>query len=68
MCPMTAPMLTIHDVASNLNVDERTVRELIRKNELRAIKIGKEWRVTEGDLNAYVDGHANCPAINNAQD
>ena len=65
MCPMTAPMLTIHDVASNLNVDERTVRELIRKNELRAIKIGKEWRVTEKDLEAYVDGHANCPAIRN---
>lgn len=65
MCPMNAPMLTIHDVASNLNVDERTVRELIRKNELRAIKIGKEWRVTEGDLANYVDGHANCPAIKN---
>lgn len=68
MCPMTAPMLTIHDVAANLNVDERTVRELIRKNELRAIKIGKEWRVTEGDLESYVDGHANCPPIKNEQE
>jgi excisionase family DNA binding protein len=65
MCPTTNPMLTIHDVATNLNVDERTVRELIRKNELRAIKIGKEWRITEGDLDNYVEGHANCPAINN---
>jgi excisionase family DNA binding protein len=52
-------MLTIHDVAANLSVDERTVRELIRKNELRAIKIGKEWRVTPDDLDSYVDGHAN---------
>ena len=56
---ITSPMLTIHDVASKLNVDERTVRELIRKNELRAIKVGKEWRITEDDLDAYVDGHAN---------
>jgi len=60
-------MLTIHDVAQNLNVDERTIRELIRKNELRAIKIGKEWRVTENDLDAYVNGHANFD-INNATD
>lgn len=57
--PSAQPMMTIHDVAASLNVDERTVRELIRKNELRAIKIGKEWRVTPDDLDAYVDGHAN---------
>jgi excisionase family DNA binding protein len=57
--PSSMPMLTIHDVAANLNVDERTVRELIRKNELRAIKIGKEWRVTPDDLDVYVEGHAN---------
>lgn len=68
MCPMIAPMLTIHDVAAKLNIDERTVRELIRKNELRAIKIGKEWRVQEDDLEAYVNGHANCPPIRNEQD
>jgi excisionase family DNA binding protein len=56
---MPATMMTIHDVAQSLNVDERTIRELIRKNELRAIKVGKEWRVTENDLDAYVNGHAN---------
>ncbi len=56
---MLHAMMTIHDVAQNLNVDERTIRELIRKNELRAIKVGKEWRVTESDLDAYVNGHAN---------
>lgn len=66
MCPIPqTPMLTIHDVAQTLNVDQRTIRELIRKNELRAIKIGKEWRVTESDLDAYVNGHANFD-INNA--
>ena len=59
-----SPMLTIHDVAQKLNVDERTIRELIRKNELRAIKVGKEWRVNEPDLDAYVNGHANFD-INN---
>ena len=60
--PHTEPMMTIHDVAEKLNVDERTVRELIRKNELRAIKVGKEWRVTENDLDGYVNGHANFGA------
>lgn len=57
--PCSSPMLTIHDVAERLNVDERTIRELIRKNELRAIKVGKEWRISEQDLDGYVDGHAN---------
>ena len=57
-------MLTIHAVAEKLSVDERTVRELIRKSELRAIKVGKEWRVTEDDFDAYVDGHANCDRRN----
>lgn len=57
--PSSPPLMTIHDVAAQLNVDERTVRELIRKNELRAIKVGKEWRVTEADLDNYVNGHAN---------
>ena len=56
---LNCKMLTIHDVAEQLNVDERTIRELIRKNELRAIKVGKEWRVAETDLDAYVAGHAN---------
>lgn len=56
---LNCKMLTIHDVAQQLNVDERTIRELIRKNELRAIKVGKEWRVAETDLDAYVASHAN---------
>lgn len=56
---LNCKMLTIHDVAQQLNVDERTIRELIRKNELRAIKVGKEWRVAETDLDGYVSGHAN---------
>lgn len=56
---LNCKMMTIHDVAQQLNVDERTIRELIRKNELRAIKVGKEWRVAETDLDAYVLGHAN---------
>lgn len=52
-------MMTIHDVAAKLNVDERTIREFIRKNELRAIKVGKEWRITDDDLDVYVNAHAN---------
>ena len=43
---LNCKMLTIHDVAEQLN-------------ELRAIKVGKEWRVAETDLDAYVAGHAN---------
>lgn len=41
---------------------ESTVRAWIRDGELRAIKMGRDWRVAVKDLEAFMEGHANRPA------
>ncbi len=58
---LSKPLLTIHEVADLLKVNESTVRQWVRAGELRAIKFGKEWRVAHKDLEAYLNAHANRP-------
>jgi len=58
---LSKPLLTIHEVADLLKVKESTVRQWVRAGELRAIKFGKEWRVSQKDLEAYLNAHANRP-------
>lgn len=53
------PLLTVHDTAEMLKVKESTVRTWIRDKKLRAIKFGREWRVTMVDLEAFLNAHAN---------
>lgn len=56
-------MLTVREVAGHLRRSTRFVRdEIIRKN-LRAIKVGDEWRVTEADLERYIDAKANVTLV-----
>jgi len=54
-------LLTPSDVAERLQVNERTVTKWLRKNDLRGYKIGKEWRVSDNDLKAFVEAGANLP-------
>lgn len=56
---LTEPMLTVHDAADYLQVRESTVRALINDKRLRAIKVGKEWRIAQGDLMAFLNENAN---------
>lgn len=37
---MTAPLLTIHDVAERLNVSERTVRAWVAAGRLAVVRLG----------------------------
>ncbi len=50
------------DVAKRLQVNERTVTQWLRKGQLRGFKIGKEWRVSESDLEAFIEASANMPS------
>jgi excisionase family DNA binding protein len=49
-------LLTVGDVARELSLGETTVRELIARGELRAIRIGRALRVRAQDLEAFVAG------------
>ena len=48
-------MLSTKQVAQRLNVAENTVRSLIEKGQLPAIRVGKLYRVDEADLRASIE-------------
>ena len=47
---MERELLNIDEVAEYLRVSERTVRELIKRGELPATKIGREYRIRKENL------------------
>jgi excisionase family DNA binding protein len=54
--------LTPFDVAKRLQMNERTVTQWLRNGHLRGFKIGKEWRVSDVDLDAFMEASANKPS------
>ena len=57
-------LLTPPQVAKHLQVNERTVTQWLRQGHLRGFKIGKEWRVSERDLDNFLEQSANIPIVN----
>ncbi len=45
---------TIEEVAKILRVSTATVRNLIERGELKAFRVGNQWRVKKEDLDAYM--------------
>lgn len=52
---------TVKDVAARLRVAEATVRHWIKAGELRAIDIGKGWRIADADLEWFLNRHQTAP-------
>jgi len=46
--------ITIPDAAKRLSVSERTIRRLIERGELRAVRVGRVWRVPMEALRDYL--------------
>ena len=46
-------LFTAKEVAQGLGVKVETIREWINQGKIRAIKIGKEYRITQSALNDY---------------
>lgn len=46
--------LTASEVASHMRVSSMTVYRLIKAGDLRAVRVGKSYRVREDDLDAYL--------------
>jgi len=55
---LSKPFLTTHDIAELLKVREQTVRTWIHGKDLRAVKLGREFRIAAKDLEAFVNEHA----------
>jgi len=48
-------LLEVAHVAHRLSVSIEFVRRLIRTGQLTAIRIGRRWRVSEADLQAWME-------------
>ncbi len=55
---LSKPFLTTQEIAELLKVREPTVRAWIHSRDLRAVKLGREFRVAVKDLQAFVDERA----------
>jgi excisionase family DNA binding protein len=53
-------LLTIKELATYLQLDPNTVYRWCRENMLPAVKMGKEWRVSQRDLDAFVMARRNA--------
>ncbi len=47
-------LLKILEVAAELGLAPKTIRVLIKRGELRGIRIGRVWRVDQDDLDLFV--------------
>ena len=48
-------LLRVKEVADALSVSNMTIYRLIRDGELAAVRVGHGWRISEGDLTAYLE-------------
>ncbi len=51
----TEALYTIAEVALKLRVNEITIRRLIQKRQLSAMIIGRQFRISESQVKAYLD-------------
>lgn len=47
-------LLTVAEVAAELRVSTMTVYRLVNSGEVAAFRIGKNYRIKRGDLDAYL--------------
>ncbi len=51
---MTKQLYSTEEVAEQLGLHVRTVRGYVRDGRLRAVRVGKQYRITREDLEAFV--------------
>lgn len=63
---MIEKYFTVEQVSVMLNMHPKTIQRYIREGKLRAIKIGKGWRVTGHDLSVFTEKEETAVSSNNA--
>ena len=51
----TKKVYTLEEVMEILQVSRRTIYNYIKADQIKAIKVGREWRVTEKALAAFLE-------------
>lgn len=50
------PLYTLKELAQLLEVTERTLHTYIKTGKLKGVKIGGKWKVTEENLQKFING------------
>jgi excisionase family DNA binding protein len=58
-CPIT--IYTAAQVATMLQVSTRTVERLVTQGRLPAVRMGRRWRITHAQLQAYLREESTTP-------
>ncbi len=56
---MTVKTYTVSDIAQDLGVTERTIREYIKSGKIKAVKIGNKYIISEDNYRDFVNGKQN---------
>ena len=59
---MQTKSLPVAEMSRILNTTQFAVRRLIRSQQLRAVKVGGQWRVLTADVQEFLDTMANRPS------
>jgi putative molybdopterin biosynthesis protein len=59
---MSVVLLTAEEAAAQLKIKKYTVYELIKRGELPSSRVGKQVRISQSDLNAYLESGKVRPA------
>lgn len=51
-------LLTVSEVAATMRVSNMTVYRMIKSGELSALRVGKNYRVRESELESYLSHHS----------
>lgn len=52
---MNEEYYTVEQISNMLNIHPKTIQRYIREGKLRAVKIGKGWRVSGHDLSTFIE-------------
>lgn len=62
------PAMTVRDIATVLNVDEKTIYRMAQKGDLPGFKVSGSWRFQRPDLIAWIDAQKQgVKAVRSAQ-
>jgi excisionase family DNA binding protein len=54
---------TPQEVARRLHRNEQTIRRYLRKGQLRGIRLGNRWLITDGDLQRFLWEHPSLSGL-----
>ncbi len=60
-------LLTINDFAKVTNLGRTRIYELLKRGEVKAVKIGRRTLIRREDADAWIASLANYPAISSAK-